>query len=121
MTRYTRLVSALSLSGALVAASIAACGGRQGSPGELPPVAPRPDPIGEPGSQPVRATPSALPSDGGVSVRPGPVSVTAVPTPRFSPVVGEAAKDAGTSDGYAPPLPPIPDGGVPTDGRLDPR
>jgi hypothetical protein len=121
MTRMTQLLSALSLTGVLAGATIAACGGRPGSPGELPPVAPRPDPVGEPGSQPLPASPVTMPGEAGVSVRPGPVTITWVPSPTFAPVVGEAAKDAGTSDGYEPPLPPLPDGGIPTDSRLDPR
>jgi hypothetical protein len=43
-----------------------------------------------------------------------------VPTPEFAPVVGEPV-DAGTDDGYAPPLPPLPDSGLPADSRLEPR
>ncbi|MEO7735606.1 MAG: hypothetical protein ABIY55_31920 [Kofleriaceae bacterium] len=121
MTRMTHLLSALSLTGVLAAATIAACGGRPGAPGEMPPVAPRPDPIGEPGAPPALPAPSELPGDAGVSVRPGPVSVRSVPSPEFAPVTGQAAHDAGTSDGYAPPLPPLPDGGVPVDSQLEPR
>jgi hypothetical protein len=49
--------------------------------------------------------------------------VRELPSPQFSPVTGQAAHDAGVGnpDSYAPPLPPIPDGGVPSDSRLEPR
>jgi hypothetical protein len=43
-----------------------------------------------------------------------------VPVPEFAPVVGDP-RDAGPGDGYSPPLPPLPDGGLPADGRMEPR
>jgi hypothetical protein len=122
MTRSTRLVTACALTGALLASAgavIAACGARPGSPGELPPMAPRPgaaDPTATPGLG--ARGPAALRADAGVPLSPGPVSVrpaAVVPMPEFSPVVGVAL------DGYSPPLPPIPDSSVPADSRLEPR
>jgi hypothetical protein len=121
-----RLATALSLSGGLAAATVIACGGRPGSPAEAPPLAPRPDPAG-PGAQPLPANPdpTLTPDDAGPALSPGPVSsvptVRAVPSPQFAPDTGAAAQDAGVSDSYEPPLPPIPDGGVPIDSRLEPR
>lgn len=122
MTRVTRLLSALALTGATAGAFVAACG-HPGSPGEMPPVSPRPDPSA-PGGTPMKTpNPMGGPGDAGVGMTPGPVTMrtTYIPAPVFAPVVGSAAKDAGVSDGYTPPLPPIPDGGVAIDARVEPR
>jgi hypothetical protein len=122
MTRLTRFATACALTGILTGAAIAACGGLPGSPGELPPMAPRPGKA-DPTAMPVPRDPlfdAGRPRSKG-RLSPGPVSmVTSLPVPECAPVVGEAL-DAGTSDGYSPPLPPLPDGGLPADGRLEPR
>ena len=117
MTRMIQLVSAVSLTGALAAAAIGACGG---APGELPPVAPRPDPMspGSPGA--TRHVPLLAPSDGGPALSPGPVSVRVVPTPEFASA-GPTVDAGADPDSYEPPLPPIPDGGVPIDGHGEPK
>ena len=124
MTRLTRFAIACGLTAAVTAVTgmaASACGGRTGSPGELPPMAPRPgqpDPTALPVPRvlpPARATASTdAPPISAVT----PASV--VPTPVFAPVVGQPL-DAGTSDSYSLPLPPLPDGGVPADSRLEPR
>jgi hypothetical protein len=112
MTRFTRFVTACALTGALVGAAVAACGGRPGSPGELPPMAPHPG----------KADPTALPLPR--VVRPTATAGSSIPVPEFSPVVGEVL-DAGVTDAgddaYSPPLPPLADSGVPADSRLEPR
>ncbi|HEU4728847.1 MAG TPA: hypothetical protein VFT22_13180 [Kofleriaceae bacterium] len=134
MTRLTRLVTACALTGVLVGsagAAMVACGGRPGSPGELPPMAPRPgagDPTATPLPGPRR--PAALLVDAGAPISPGPVSpgpvsrargASVVPTPEFAPVVGVALDAGPPSDSYSPPLPPLPDSSVPADSRLEPR
>jgi hypothetical protein len=134
MTRLIQFATASVLTLAVTgvtSAAISACGGRPGSPGELPPMAPRPGPA-DPTALPIRgvlapATPSGItaPASGPIDAgQPGPVSAVSparvVPRPVFAPVVGEAL-DAGTSDGYSPPLPPLPDGGGPADSRMEPR
>lgn len=127
MTRFNSLCSALALTAGVVAASVAACAGR---PGEMAPVAPRPDPT--PLAAPVpgaAASDMASPAhgfpDAGVDALPGAaassmrrVSVVAVPTPEFSPSV-TAPRDASDADGYSPPLPPIPDAKLP-DANIHP-
>jgi hypothetical protein len=94
-------------------------------------MAPHPGPI-EPTAMPARralvpvvpsrtGAPTVGQADAGVPRTSGPVSrAVVVPTPEFAPVVG-APVDAGTGDGYSPPLPPLPDGGVPGDSRMEPR
>jgi hypothetical protein len=60
---------------------------------------------------------------------PSPVSLgepaAVVPTPEFAPVgsdpVDAGAVDRGGGDSYEPPMPPLPDGGIPADGRMEPR
>lgn len=128
MTRLTCLITACALTGALVCtagAVLVACGARPGSPGELPPMAPRPG-TGDPTATPVPGAhgPAALRADAGVSMAPGPVSARAasvVPMPEFAPVVGVSLDAGAPSDSYSPPLPPIPDSSVPADSRLEPR
>jgi hypothetical protein len=108
MTRFTQLASLLAVTGALAGSAVVACGGHPGSPGEMPPAAPRP------------------------ALTPGPVSLTIVPVPELAAARYGAAIDPPTAgppgdagvppaDSYTPPLPPLPDGGVPTDSRLEPR
>jgi hypothetical protein len=55
MSRWTTLFTSLTLSAAFAAVVIAACGGRPISPGEMPPLAPRPE----------RVDPMALPVPSG--------------------------------------------------------
>jgi hypothetical protein len=119
MTRLIRLAIACALTGVTTGAVVAACGVRPGSPGELPPMAPRPG----------RADPTTLrlprvprpPSGSPTAGSPSLVTPAAVmPMPEFAPVAGEPM-DAGTDDGYSPPLPPLLDGGLPADGRMEPR
>jgi hypothetical protein len=43
-----------------------------------------------------------------------------VPSPAFQAAT-RAPGDAGTIDSYTPPLPPLPDGSVPADSRMEPR
>ena len=115
----TQLLSALALGGGLVGATMAACGGR--SPGEMPPVAPQPEPV----------RPNAMPMTGAVSARapaaqPSPVYQAAADSqavgdqPAPAPPSGGAALDAGVSDSGDAPLPPLPDGDVPADSRMEP-
>ena len=125
MTRLTSLFAALALTGGVVAATVSACAGHPGSPGEMPPIAPRPDndlPTTGPGpalEDPARAR--ALPPDAGISLsdRQPASQLAAVvrdppsqPPPDPAPASGAPA-DAGTPDSYTPPLPPIPDAKLP--------
>lgn len=126
MTRFIRLVTALSLTGALAATTIVACGGRPGSPGDMPAPAPRPDPMSPeaPGAVPVNPDPALTPHDAGPAMSPGPITratVRAMPSPEFAS--RGSTLDAGAPpDTYQPPLPPIPDGGVSLDSRaLEPK
>ncbi len=125
MTRMIRLFTALSLTGALTATTIVACGGRPGSPGDMPAPAPRPDPLGpEPSTVPASPDPTLTPHDAGPAMSPGPITratVRAVPSPELAS--SGSTLDAGAPpDSYQPPLPPIPDGGVVLDSRaLEPK
>lgn len=124
MTRFTSLFTTLTLSAAL-----AACGGRPASPSEMPPLAPHPDLT--PSAVPVRGAAAGTPIDAGAHMSPGPVTaaeLSSMAVPASQPV-GNAAdagaapgspRDAAGPDSYTPPLPPIPDGGVPVDGRMVP-
>jgi hypothetical protein len=141
MSRLTHVLTVFALTGALAGATVAACGARPGAPGEMPPTAPRPGPT-DPSGAPTPSTPGGglgptVPAGLGRTIddagtpnplSPGPVSVRTLPTPEFAAtaygmVSGQQTppRDAGASDSYAPPLPPIPDGGVPVDSRLEPR
>jgi hypothetical protein len=142
MSRMIKLLAPLSLAAALAGATFAACGARPGSPGEMPPVAPRPAPA-DPSGAPGPGSPGGMPNpevgsgalgptnphgnDAG-SAAPGPISVRTLPTPTLSAeAYGNVSnnqpppRDAAVGDSYAPPLPPIPDGGVPLDSRVEPR
>ncbi len=149
MSRTSHVFAVFAISGALAGATVAACGARPGSAGELPPTAPRPapiDPSGAPaaggptghGLGPTTAGSGDSPRDGGPNaLSPGPVSsrLQRMPMPAYGGarytidepdpegVVGnQLPRDAGaTSDGYTPPMQPLPDGGVPIDSRLEPR
>jgi len=132
MSRLTHLLVVLGLSGTLAGATIAACG-HPGSPGELP-VAPRPTPVDPNGApQTPTATPALAPVDAGPTVTKSALRTRELPTPDFAPTHASASEpsgtvvgtkgpyDAGTGDGYSPPLPPIPDGSVPIDSRVEPK
>jgi hypothetical protein len=124
MTRFTNLFAALALTGGVVAATVAACANRPASPGEMQPLAPRPD--NAPSAMPVPGLDEpghvrALPPDAGISL-----NETEGPTYRLAAVVrnpasptgqppdpANAPTDAGTQDSYTPPLPPIPDAKLP--------
>src|SRR4051812_24683523 len=106
MTRLTHLLTALALAGLFAGATVAACGKNPASPGEMPRLAPRPEPVG-PSAMPVGGNPgSPLPGKNARS----PVasrSVTPVPSPVYQaaggqPTPGEpppaASLDAGISD-----------------------
>ncbi len=112
MTRWICFVTACALTGVMTGAPIAACRGRPSSPGELPPMAPRPGPA-DPTAPVTLRNPTTAASTMGTSS-------SSVPVPQFAPVVGEPV-DAGTDDGYSLPLPPLPDGNLPADSRLEPR
>jgi hypothetical protein len=109
MTRLLCFVTACAFTGVITGAAIAACRGR--SPGELPPMAARPGPA-DPTALAALRNPTAASTMA--------TSTSSVPVPQFAPVVGEPV-DAGTDDGYSPLLPPLPDGNLPADSRLEPR
>jgi hypothetical protein len=144
MTRFTHALAALALGGTAAIALVAGCGRPTG---EMPPLAPRPEPV-DPGGGPVGPKPGTIDpatpaTDAGTpTVAPStraPVSqTTMVPMPAFQADHGPAATpadaghvvepptnvkggpaDAGVSDSYAPPLPPVPDARLP-DSRLEP-
>jgi len=124
MPRLTHLLLSaglLALTGATTAAIATGCG--HSRPGEAPPMAPRPE--SDPANSPLPTTDPSLPNlDAGTQALPSksPVAVTTVPVPDFQPDGDKArtAADAATTDGYSPPLPPIPDASLP-DSRLEPR
>jgi len=118
MTRLTHLLSTLTIAALCAGAAIAACGGRTPSPGEMPPLAPQPDTV----------RPNAMPMTGAVSS-----NQTAAPSPVYQaagqssgegqPLADQptgATLDAGTSDSGGAPLPPLKDGGIPADSRMEP-
>lgn len=126
MTRVAHLLMSLGALAVLVFGATSAAGtGCSPRPGQAPPLAPRPEP-GDPANSPLPTTDPSLPNlDAGTQDLPekGPVAIREVPVPRFLPD-GDKARtlpvDAGTSDGYSPPLPPIPDASLP-DSRLEPH
>jgi hypothetical protein len=118
MTRLTYLLSTFACAGLLAGATIAACGGHPASPGEMPPLAPRPEPV----------RPNAMPAPGAVSStsateassQPSPVFQAAAEGQPLGDQPTGATLDAGTSDSGAAPLPPLRDGGIPADSRMEP-
>ena len=133
MRRFTSLAIALGLAGAATAGSIAACGGHPAHPGEAPPLAPTPGP-GQPANGAVVPIPTAdanMPPP--APPHPGPVSINEVPMPSIQ--AAQEVEDAGVvvpspttvadggpvEDAYEPPLPPIPDAGIPADARIEPE
>lgn len=113
MTRFRPLLVALGLAGAATASAVVACK----HPGEAPPLAPKPE-KGQPAAPPI-AVP-AVATDGG-ELRPGPVTVTAIPTPILAAGQETEVPDAGLDDAYVPNLPPIPDSNIPADSRVEPE
>ena len=114
MTRLTHVLSTLTIAAVCAGGAIAACGGRS-SPGEMPRLAPQPE----------RVRPNATPMNGAVSsnhvvVQPSPVYQAAADTQPLADQPTGAAADAGVSDGAAAPLPPLRDGSIPADSRMEP-
>lgn len=143
MTRTLHVTVAVAL--VVIGAGSVGCG--RPTPGEMPPLAPRPeriDPAGSPAGSPAPGVvdPRNANRDAGVELPPGPVAtVRVIPAPEFrsarsaeaghvaptdaEPIVEpptnvNAPTDAGVKDSYTPPLPPIPDAGLP-DSRLEPH
>src|SRR5262245_28012054 len=106
MTRLTHLLSALTLAGGFAAVSVFACGPTV--PGEMPRLAPRPEPV----------RPNAIPLTAAV----------ANPSQRYEVQLAaqstadqpSATADAGVSDANPAPLPPLRDGSIPADSRMEP-
>ena len=114
MTRLTHLLSTLTIAAVCGGAAIAACGSRTPSPSEMPALAPQPDTV----------RPNAMPMNGAVSsnevaVQPSPVYQGASEGQPADQPTG-ATLDAGTSDSGGAPLPPLRDGSVPADSRMEP-
>jgi hypothetical protein len=131
--RLPSLLLAVGLAGATTAAAITACGGHPAHPGEAPPLASPPGP-GQPANGAVIPVPTAdanMPPP--APPHPGPVSMTEVPVPIVQ--AAQEVEDAGVvvpspttvvdggpvDDAYEPPLPPIPDAGIPADARIEPE
>jgi hypothetical protein len=115
MTRLTHLLSTLTIAALCAGGAIAACGSRAPAPGEMPRLAPQPDTV----------RPNAMPMNGAVSTReavrqPSPVYQAASEAQPLSDQPTGATLDAGTSDGGGAPLPPLRDGSVPADSRMEP-
>ena len=120
MTRLTHLFTALALTGAFTAATITACGANRTSPGEMPPLAPPPDMV----------RPNAMPMPGAASRNDARPKVAKAPISQPGPVYQASAQlddqptgapaDAGTSDSAGAPLPPLRDGSIPADSRMEP-
>ena len=115
MSRLTHLLSTLTLAALCAGAAIAACGGHPPAPGEMPPLAPQPEPV----------RPNAMPMTGAVSASEPvkaqyPVYQAAGENQPLGDQPAGAALDAGTSDSAGAPLPPLRDGSVPADSRMEP-
>jgi hypothetical protein len=128
MTRVAHLLMSLGALAVLAFAAMTAAGSVSGCgprPGQAPPLAPRPE-RGDPANSPLPTTDPSLPNlDAGTQDLPekGPVAIREVPVPKFLPDGDKARNrpvDAGPSDGYSPPLPPIPDASLP-DSRMEPH
>jgi hypothetical protein len=114
MTRLTHLLSTLTVAALCAGAAVAACGSRAPAPGEMPRLAPRPETV-RPNAMPVNV------SKNEPIRQPSPVYQAASEgQPLADPPTG-APLDAGTSDsGGGAPLPPLRDGSVPADSRMEP-
>jgi hypothetical protein len=120
MTRLTHLLTALGFAGLLAGATITACGGTRTSPGEMPPLAPKPDML-RPNAIPMASATSA--NDARPTVVKGPIGPVFQAAGNDKPLGDQptgAPADAGTSDSASAPLPPVPDGGIPADSRMEP-
>jgi hypothetical protein len=119
MTRLTHLFTALAFAGLLCGATITACGGNRTSPGEMPPLAPKPELV----------RPNAIPMPGAAANDPTVAKgATSQPSPVFQAADDKlladqptsAPADAGTSDSAPAPLPPLRDASIPADSRMEP-
>ena len=114
MTRLTHLLSTLTIAALCAGATIAACGSRAPAPGEMPRLAPQPDTV----------RPNAMPTNHvskNEAVRqPSPVYQAASEGQPLADPPTAAAVDAGVSDGGGARLPPLRDGSVPADSRMEP-
>jgi hypothetical protein len=115
MTRLTHLLSSLTLAALCASAANVACGGRPPAPGEMPPLAPQPEPV-RPNAMPMTGP---VPSSAPVK-QPPPVYQAAGDNQPLGDQPAGAALDAGTSDSGGAPLPPLRDGSVPADSRMEP-
>ena len=113
MTRLTHLLSTLTIAALCAGAAITACGSRTPTPGEMPPLAPQPDTV-RPNAMPMNAASS------GAVVQPSPVYQAAGEGQTLPDQPAGATVDAGTSDSGGAPLPPLRDGSVPADSRMEP-
>lgn len=116
---FRRLVRKLELRwlAGLVGGFAFACSGRPASPGEMPPLAPRPEPVqpvpGQPNPKaPVPGAPDPL------RVPPDGAPVTDLPSPQFQSS-GAEPSDAGVTNDVVE-LPPIPDA-LPADASKQPE
>lgn len=122
MTRMIHLLTAFAVAAGCAGVAMTACGGRP-TPSEMPPLAPQPDTV----------RPNALPMTRAVSgsapaAQPSPVyqassenqPLGGQPSPSPTPPSPGAAVDAGVSDSGTAPLPPLRDGSVPADSRMEP-
>jgi hypothetical protein len=115
MTRLTHLLSTLTIVALCAGATIVACGSRAPAPGEMPRLAPQPETV----------RPNAMPANGAVSKneavrQPSPVYQASSEVQPLSDQPAGATLDAGVSDGGGAPLPPLRDGSVPADSRMEP-
>jgi hypothetical protein len=119
MTRLTHLLTALGFAGLLAGATITACGGTRTSPGEMPPLAPAPELV-RPNAIPMGA---ASRKETRTTVAQGPASPVFQAAGNDKPLGDQptgAPADAGTSDSSGAPLPPLRDGSIPADSRMEP-
>jgi hypothetical protein len=115
MTRLTHLFSTLTIAALCAGAAITACGSRTPAPGEMPRLAPQPDTV-RPNATPMSRTEAS----NGARVQPTPVYQAAGESQPLADQPTGATLDAGTSDSGGAPLPPLRDGSVPADSRMEP-
>jgi hypothetical protein len=110
MTRFASFLAACIVvaTSVLGGIGIAACGRHQAAPAEMPPPAPPPTPTG---ADSIDRDPLIV--DAGSLT---PRAVRELPSPSFAPVTSNPPSDANLSDGYSPPLPPLPDATILPDG-----
>lgn len=119
MTRLTHLFTALAFAGLLTGATLTACGGNRTSPGEMPPLAPRPELV-RPNAMPIPGAASSNDARAKVASAPSPVYQAAGADKPLADQPTSAPADAGTSDSGTAPLPPLRDASVPADSRMEP-